>query len=83
MLTLQESFDKRLREALRRKKLSQSELHRRSGINNTTINMYANGKSIPGINFLSVIAQTLDCNELWLLGYNVPFGRNLMMWEGL
>lgn len=49
----------------------------------TTINMYANGKSIPSSNFLSVIAQTLDCNELWLLGYNVPFGRNLMMWEGI
>lgn len=79
MLKLQESFDKRLREALRRMKLSQSELHRRSGINMTTINMYANGKSIPGINFLSVIAQTLDCNELWLLGYDVPSGRDIIM----
>ena len=81
MLKMQESFVRRLQRALDNKGMTQIELHRMSGINNTTINMYYNGNSLPGINFLTIIAQTLDCNELWLLGYNVPFSRDIIMTE--
>lgn len=66
----------RLVEAMDIRGMSSTELVEKTGIPNTTISYYRNGKTVPRADNLYRIAQALDVSEAWLLGYDVPMARS-------
>ena len=69
------TFAERLKEALRLTDTKQIELSRLTNIDKGTINNYLWGKYEPKQNKLSMIAEALDVNPVWLMGYDVPMER--------
>ena len=66
----------RLVEAMKIRGMTSTELVEKTGIPNTTISYYRNGKTVPRSDNLYRIAEALNINEAWLLGYDVPMGRS-------
>lgn len=66
----------RLREALDARQMRASELVERSGVPKSAISFYLAGKSKPKADRLYVLAQVLNVDEAWLLGYDVPMNRS-------
>ena len=69
-------FGVRLKEALKRKQMTQSKLSELTGINNSTISEYISGKYEPNRSRISEFAEILNVNEIWLMGYDVPIDRD-------
>lgn len=65
----------RLKEALDRKGWKAVDLVEASGVPKSAISFYLAGKSKPKADRLYIIAQALDVNEAWLLGYDLPKER--------
>ena len=65
----------RLKLALDNKKMKPIELSERTGIPKSMISYYLSGKSVPKADRIYKIALTLDVNEAWLMGYDVPKER--------
>lgn len=40
------------------------------------LSQYISGKVTPGQDKLTILGLALDVNEVWLMGYNFPSGRN-------
>ena len=55
--------------------MKQIELSRLTGIDSGTINNYLSGKYEPKQDRLEKIAEALDVNPVWLMGYDVPMER--------
>lgn len=66
----------RLVEAMKIRGMSATDLVELTGIPKTTISYYRNGKTVPRSDKLYLIAQALDVNEAWLLGYDVAIHRS-------
>lgn len=45
-------------------------------LNKNDLSQYVSGKVIPKQDKLSILALALNVNEVWLMGYNVPAGRD-------
>ena len=67
-----DNFSARFRYALERSGLKQRELCERTGINRSSISTYWRGTSVPKQEHLEKIAQVLDVNPAWLMGYDAP-----------
>lgn len=67
----------RLREALNIRGIRAIELGRRTDIPKGAISYYLLGKSSPKADRLHIMAQALNVNEAWLLGYDVPMERTI------
>lgn len=65
----------RLREAMEKRGMRAVDLVEVTGIPKGTISYYLSGKTEPKADRLYIIAQALDINEAWLLGYDVPMRR--------
>lgn len=65
----------RLKEALQIRKISQQELSEKTGIPKSSISQYLSGYASPRHDRVSLMAEALDVNEVWLLGYDVPMTR--------
>lgn len=65
----------RLREALNRSGMKQIELSKKTGIIKSTLSLYLSGKFEPKEEKLSRLARTLNVDEAWLLGFDVPMER--------
>ena len=65
----------RLNEALALKNMKPSELSEKSGVAKSSISSYLSGKYGPNQSSLYRMSKTLDVNEMWLAGYNVPMER--------
>jgi len=72
-----DSFQSRLHRALMLRNMKQVELADRTGLDKTLINKYITGASNVRQQNLTILANALDVNEIWLMGYDVPFNRNL------
>lgn len=70
-----DSFANRLSEAIKMRGISQAELARRAGIGRNSISDYIKGKYEAKQDYLSQLAVTLDVNESWLMGLDVPMER--------
>lgn len=66
----------RLREAMERRGMRAVDLVEATGIPKGTISYYLSGKTEPKADRLYLLAQVLDVNEAWLLGYEVPMLRS-------
>lgn len=64
------SFPSRLKEAMKRKGISQEELARQCGSSQSSISYYLLGDRFPRLPMLYKIAKALDVNPLWLLGHD-------------
>lgn len=67
-----EVFANRLRELRIAKKLSQTELAERFGVQRQVISYYENGSRTPNIDFIYKIAQFFNVSTDFLLGYDYP-----------
>lgn len=66
------TFGQRLREGLDRQGITQTELARRSGISKSSISRYVKGDWEGKQEAVYALAQALEVNEAWLMGYDVP-----------
>lgn len=65
----------RMREAMERKGIKQSELVSITGIGKSSISTYLSGEYEPKQRNIYKIAKALDVNEAWLMGEDVPMDQ--------
>ncbi len=66
------NFAKRLKEAMDIRKVSQTELHEKTGIGKPSINAYLKGEYKAKQDKVDLIAEALSVDPTWLIGYDVP-----------
>ena len=69
-------FAERLRMALDFRNMKATELSALTGINKSTISQYLSKEYEPKRDRLELFAKTLNVNEAWLIGYDVPMEIN-------
>ena len=70
------SFAQRLRQALEQRNMKQITLSEKSGVSRSLISAYLKGNYEAKQDNIFLLAQALDVNEAWLMGYNdVPMER--------
>ena len=75
-----DSFANRLKQAMNLKNMKQIELANKTNIDKSLINKYLKGVAEAGNDNLPILAKTLNVNEIWLMGYDVPIERE---WTGV
>lgn len=68
----------RMKEALRIRGMKQVDLMRMTGIDRGSLSSYVSGRYEPKQKAIYKMAQALNVNEAWLLGYDVPMDRSPM-----
>ncbi|MCI8621111.1 MAG: helix-turn-helix domain-containing protein [Clostridia bacterium] len=71
-----EQFKDRLKRALTLRKMRQVDLVEKTGLDKTLINKYLSGINKAKQDKLTILADALDVNEVWLMGYDVPLDRD-------
>ena len=71
----QATIAQRLKEALTAAGKKQADLVRETGLDRGSISSYLSGKYEPKQKAIYKMAQALNVNESWLLGYDVPMQR--------
>lgn len=72
-----DTFQNRLYKAMTIKNMKQVNLVEKTGLDKTLINKYLSGKTNAKQDKLTILADALNVNEIWLMGYDVPMDRNL------
>lgn len=72
-----ESFQSRLATALKIRNIKPVELHEKTNISESLISKYLSGNAIARQRKLTTLADALNVNEVWLMGYDVSMDRNL------
>lgn len=67
----QEKFKDRLETAMKIRKMKPVDLHRRTGISESTISQYRSGYAEPKSKKLDTIADALNVSQAWLMGLDV------------
>ena len=70
-----ESFANRLRKALSIRNMKQSELCRKTKIATSAISEYLSGLYDPKQDKIYLMAQALDVDPVWLMGFDVPMEK--------
>lgn len=73
---MEDTFADRLRKILEIRNMKQVELCEKTQLSSGLINKYLKGKAFARQDKLSILADALDTNEVWLMGYNVPMDKN-------
>ncbi|SUK41480.1 putative phage repressor protein [Staphylococcus aureus] len=71
------SFKDRLQQIMSERKISQSELSRRTGIGRNSISDYLNGKYEAKQDKVFELAKALNVNEAWLMGFDISKNRKI------
>ena len=77
MSNLIDSFANRLKYAITIKDIKPIELSKKTGISKTNISCYMSGKYEAKQDGVKILADALDVNPVWLMGYDVPIEREL------
>lgn len=72
-----DTFQNRLKKAMSIRNIKQVDLVNKTNLDKTLINKYLSGASNPRQRKLTILADALDVNEIWLMGYDVPMEREL------
>ena len=72
---MNQKFNMRLKEAMNIRAITQSELCEKTGIPKSAMSQYISGNFKPKQNRTHSLAKALNVNEAWLMGYDVPMGR--------
>lgn len=70
-----ESCAKRIRKALSARNMTQSELCRRTKIATSAMSEYIKGLYDPKQDKIYIMAQELDVDPVWLMGFDVPMEK--------
>lgn len=73
---MEDTFANRLNKILDIRNMKQVELCEKTKLSSGLINKYLKGKAFARQDKLSILAEALDTNEVWLMGYNVPIDKN-------
>lgn len=71
-----DTFQNRLEKALTIRNMKPVELHEKTGISESLISKYLSGNAIARQKKLSLLADTLNVNEVWLMGYDISMEKN-------
>lgn len=71
-----DTFASRLNKILEIRNMKQVELCEKTKLSSGLINKYLKGKAFARQDKLSILADALDTNEVWLMGYDVPMDKN-------
>lgn len=63
-------FSKRLREMMENRGMRQADLVAKTGISSSLISSYLSGRYEPGDERLQALAKALNCDAMWLAGYD-------------
>lgn len=66
------SFRERFRQALEIRNMKAVDISEKTGISQSTLSQYLSGYSTPKPDRLGLIADALDVDYAWLLGFRVP-----------
>lgn len=66
----------RIKEALKIREMTQSELAEKANIDKGQLSSYISGKYKPRQNNIDALSLALNVNEAWLMGFNVPMERD-------
>ena len=72
-----DTFSNRLKKALKYSNMRQVDLVEKTNLDKTLINKYLAGLMKAKQDKLTILADALNVNEIWLMGYDVPMERNL------
>ncbi len=72
-----DTFQDRLQRALTIKNIKPVELHEKTGISESLLSKYLSGNAVARQRKLASLADALNINEVWLMGYDVPMDREL------
>ena len=75
MNKLVDSFMNRLNKAIALRGIKPIELSEKTGIDKSKISSYMSGRYKAKQDGVYLLAQTLNVNEIWLMGYDVPMER--------
>ncbi len=75
MSEIVEKFANRLNRALTIRNMKPVELHEKTGISESLISKYLSNNAVARLDKLSIIANALNVNPVWLMGYDVPMER--------
>lgn len=78
-----DALSSRLKFAMDKINISQSELVRRTGINKGALSSYLNDRYQPKQKAIYQLAKALNVNEAWLMGYDVPMERDISIDEDM
>lgn len=81
MSDLIDTFANRLRYAIMIKDIKPIELSKKTGISKTNISCYMSGKYEAKQDGVKSLADALNVNPVWLMGYNVPMDKNVKLDE--
>lgn len=70
-----DTFANRLKQAMNIRNLKQIDIVNKTKIDKTLLNKYLKGISEPKQDNLSTLAEALDVNEVWLMGYDVDYEK--------
>lgn len=76
-MTIIETFANRLQKAMNYANMKQVDLVNKTGLDKTLINKYLAGIMKAKQDKLTILADALNVNEVWLMGYDVPMERDL------
>jgi len=76
-----DTFQNRLCEAMKIREINGVELAKRTGYNKANISQWVNGIYEAKQEGVYKLANALNINEAWLMGYDVPMERNLAVSE--
>lgn len=77
MSLLIDTFANRLKYAITIKDIKPIELSRKTGISKTNISCYMSGKYEAKQDGVKLLADALNVNPVWLMGYDVPMERDI------
>lgn len=76
-MNLIDNFQSRLKKAMELNNMKQVDLVEKTGLDKTLINKYLAGISNARQKNLTILADVLNVNEVWLMGYDVPMEREI------
>ena len=76
-----DTFQNRLQKAMNIRNMKQVDLVEKTHLDKTLINKYLSGVTNAKQDKLTILAKALDTNEVWLMGYDIPMDRNIVLDE--
>ena len=71
-----DTFQRRLEKALAIRNMKPVELHEKTGISESLISKYLSNNAVARQKKLTLLADALNVNEVWLMGYDVPMEKD-------
>ena len=70
-----DTFQRRLEKALILRNMKPVELHEKTGISESLLSKYLSNNAVARQKKLTLLADALNVNEVWLMGYDVPMEK--------